>query len=345
MFEHLKTAIIILGPLIFAFIVSRGICNKAKEENKEETIKNYICVFDLLASILIPFIIFNVIRKAEINYNLWKIVFVGFFLPIFTYVVTLQISKVKAFRELFVTDHIIKLSLFSTFGGGNRGYLLILVAFSQILLNKTSILEYYILLDLGNLICLLLLGNILVKRITREKNTLSFGKMIESIFRSPIFYSLLLVISKLPLIHGTEFERFIISLYPFLDLMQPYFSGLFSFIIFLSIFLRLENLSDFFARSIRVLYCFVVSRITTILFSAIFLLFMFHLDPKLLIPFTILALMPPSSILWSWISKTTPNPAKSQHQDVFYLIPNLFYFFLLSLAIIWRLISSFLIIS
>jgi len=325
-----QSLVALLGPVLLAIFVVAKLKPKAKSEHIAK-------VLELVASILLPLVVLNVVRRTEISNALWWTFAIGFSLPIVVYCIVSAISGLRFFSGVFSSEGQINRLLLSSFGGGNRGNLLILIAFGAQTSIGPNVIKQFVVLDLGNLICLLTLGFWCVARASQRRVDLRLSEILEKLLKNPGTYAAILIFLQIPGFRENNLAKLITTFDPILKATAPFLNALFSFCIFLAIFIRIERLSEVLQDTRDVILSFICSRISAAVLL-LMLLVMLNLQNELLIATTILALMPPSSFLWTRISQAIPDIPHPSKRKALYLVPNFFYFALLGGAFLWGLL-------
>ncbi len=332
----LNKLISVLTPLLIAVIIYFLFKYKSKSKLNSKSLENF-------ANILLPFIVLNAIRKTEIKASLFSSFAVGFLLSINVYTVLFAISKFSFAKNIFSNDkkenRIIKL-LFSSFGGGNRGNLLVLTAFGTQHSIGSDVIKHFVILDLGNLISIISYIFFMIKLSTNSNNLkISLHKLPFEIIKTPLTYVMLIVILQLPEFKNTYLSNALENAGVVFD--NIYFASLlsmsFSTLIFLSVFIRMENASQLFKNIKNIIYTFLAARITTV-FIIDLTLYFFNFPKELIIATSVLTLMPPSSLVWTKILQSSPSIPESSKREAVYLIPIFIYFIFLSIAFVWGLL-------
>jgi hypothetical protein len=331
----LQNLVTLLGPVLLAIFVVGSL--KHSSHGTPAKSEQLAKVLELIASILLPLIVLNIVRRTEIVNALWWTFVIGFLLPIVVYFVVSAIATLKLFSGVFSSEKPINRLLLSSFGGGNRGNLLILTTFGAQATIGPDVIKHFVVLDLGNLMCLLTLGFWLVGRLTKASTDLRLSEMVETLFKNPGTYAAILIFLQLPGLRETNIAKLITSFDLILKATGPFLNALFSFCIFLAIFVRIDRLSEVLKDAWDVILSFMCSRIAAAL-GITALLMAFQLQRELLVATAVLALMPPSSFLWTRISQAVPNIPPPSKRKAIYLVPNFFYFALLGGALLWGLL-------
>lgn len=337
---------ILLGPVVLAyFVVGRLNAVSTATRNESERISR---TFELVASTLLVLIVLKTVRHTEISIDLWRTFVIGFLIPIIVYLVVSAFAKVQRFSGIFSEERAIIKLLFSSFGGGNRGNLLLLVAFGAQLTFGPEVIKQFVILDLGNLVCLLTLGFwriswLAIHRTERriKAKHLSPREMVETFLKAPGTVVVVLILLQLPGLRETSIAKLISEVLvtdidPILKATAPFLSPLFSFCIFLAIFVRIENSSEFREPLREVMPLFISSRIAAAVAVLAPMIF-FHVHSELLVAIVVLTFMPPSSFLWTRIARTFPTIPKASRRNAIYLVPNFLYLVLLGGAFLWGL--------
>lgn len=313
-------------PILLAFFAVVRLKKSYEGKVQKGELEHIAKAVDKIAGLLLIPVIFNAITKVD-HFDWFFATFAaGFMLPVVTFAVVRLASK---FTNLSV-DISMQL-LFSSFGGGNRGNLLLLVLFGVTTSIQSPYMTHFAILDLGNFICLLTLGFYAVKK--SESNDANadfeFTNFINSIIKSYGFYALtLLVIVKNPPLK--PLADLLGMLNPIFEKNQSAINALFTFLIFLAIFLRLEYVNKSDIRNMMLPFlCY--RAITCIVVYLIYSLF--SLPLVIYVVTLILLLMPPSSVLWSRLE------IKPNNLLLAYTLPNLLYFALIFLALIITFIN------
>jgi hypothetical protein len=315
----------LLGPVILAFFVA----SKMAPHYDQTTARNIAKIFETVAGVLLPLLILSIVRNIEVSNDLWQISAIGFVIPIGYYLAIPYLSKLVSGPSLNAAQHRPSRLLFSSFGGGNRGNLMLLVLATAGLVTP-EVTPLYVALDLGNLLCVVTLGFILATPYSGLPN-LRLSEVAQKILASPGFYAAIMVASHLPGLREKHLWTLITSFDPTIRAIGTFITPFFSFFVFLAIFIRSENLTDVIRRSPPVVRLFVVAHVL----PAVAVLWLtYYLPSAFLTAIAVLVLMPPSSYLWSRITGKHPDP--DAHEDA-YLIPNLFYFIALGVAIVFTL--------
>lgn len=325
----------LLGPVLFALLVAVKLKHSSASINGRA--ENIASKLETMASILLPIIVLNAVRRTEISAQLWLTFIIGFALPILVYFIIFLVAKLPMAIKIFSNDGPTNHLLLSSFGGGSRGNLLILTAFGSHVALGSDVIKHFVVLDMGNLICLLSVGFFLLGRIAITREQPYFKEIIEKLFKNPGTYAVLLVFLQLPIFRDTKLASIIASLDPFFSIASPFIGMFFSFFIFLSIFIRLEKYSEVLdgAKDVIIFFCF--SRGITAIGIAVFLVVL-RSPVELLIASVILVLMPPSSFLWARISQISEAIPAPSIQKAIYLVPNFLYFGMLFIAFLLELI-------
>lgn len=331
----LHSVVFLLGPALSALLLLAGLRYSSLSRKLEpERIARFL---DRTASFMLPLIVLSAVHRTDISTSLWASFVVGFFLPISVYVVVLAVARLPFFASLFANDGRTNHLLLSSFGGGNRGNLLILTAFASPTSIGPDIIKQFVVLDLGNLICLLSLGFWMVDALSSERSKIQIRLILESLYRNPGTYAVILMFLHLPTFQGTFLERSVSSFARLLEGSASFLNPLFSFCIFSSIFIRIGRLSSVLVDARDVILCFLLSR-GSASFAILTLLGVLGLPIDLLIATAILALMPPSSFLWTRILQRDQGMPDWSKRKVIYLVPNFFYFAMLAAAFVWGLL-------
>lgn len=334
--SKLYKLIYVLFPLLIALIIFFFFKYKSKFKLNSKSLENF-------ASLLLPFIILNVVRKTEIKPTLFGSFWVGFLLPVVVYIILFAVSKFSLTEKLFSIEKkekkIIQI-LLSSFGGGNRGNLFVITAFGTQLSISSDIIKHFVILDLGNLINIITIGFLAIKLSTNSNNVkVKLHKLPLEILKTPLTYIILIIIFQIPAFRNTEFVKAFSILSFIFD--NKYFNLLlnlsFSTLIFLSVFIRMENASKILKNISDIIYTFIISRISAVLIIDTTLYF-FNFPKELIIATSVLALMPPSSLVWTKISQSSPQIPDDSKREAVYLVPIFIYFILLSIAFIWNFI-------
>lgn len=333
--DKLHSLLSLLGPVLLALFVAAKL-NHASLAGKGKS-EHIAKVLELIASVLLPLVVLSVVRRTEISTSLWIPFVIGFLLPIFVYVVVLAVARLPMVAGVFSTEGRVNHLLLSSFGGGNRGNLLVLTAFGTQSSIAPDVIKQFVVLDLGNLMCLLTLGFLMVGRVCKKKNELKLSDILETLLKNPGTYAAILIFLQLPAFRDTDLARAVTTFDPLLKATGPFLNPLFSFCIFLAIFIRIERLSGVLVDTSGVISSFVISRATAAV-GILTLLAVLDLPTELLIATAILALMPPSSFLWTRISQISPIIPAASKRKAIYLVPNFFFFAMLAGAFIWGLL-------
>lgn len=320
----------ILWPMLLAYYT----VSKLKSSEKNSTSKKFeglAKAIEQVAGVLLPIVILNAVRKTEISSNLLTTFFVGFMLPIAVYLVIKILLKHSRLSGLYPKEKSLIHMLLSSFGGGNRGNLLLLTVFSSATIFGADVITQFVILDLGNFLCILTVGFFLADTLSKKPSKLSLTEIIEKGKSSPVFYASILIISQLPYFRHTAIGSLLDNVNPLFDIAGKTINSYFAFFIFLAIFLRLEDLSKLIEYAGKVLLSFVLFRLISAV--VIFMLyFSAHAKIELYIATLVLLLMPPSSVLWLKLSQVEPIKHNSTDREHVYLIPNLLYLVFMATA-------------
>ncbi len=196
----LNKLISVLAPLFITVVIFFFFKYKSKYKLNSKSLENF-------ASFLLPFIVLNAVRKTEIKPTLFGSFLVGFLLPVVVYIILFAVSKLSVTGVLFSVQkkarRIIQL-LFSSFGGGNRGNLLVLTAFGTQLSISSDVIKHFVILDLGNLINIITLG-ILTVRMSVDSNNIKtkLSRLPIEIIKTPLTYIFLIVVFQIPALHNS----------------------------------------------------------------------------------------------------------------------------------------------
>lgn len=322
----------ILWPMLLAYYtVSKLKTSGASSASKK--FEDLAKAIEQVAGVLLPVVILNTVRKTEISANLLTTFFVGFMLPIAVYLVIKLLSKNSYLAKLYPKEKKLIHMLLASFGGGNRGNLLLLTAFSSATAFGANVISQFIVLDLGNFLCILTVGFFVADTLSRKSTKLGFTDIVEKVRNSPVFYAAILIISQLPSFRHTAIGSLLDNINPIFDIVGKTINSYFAFFIFLAIFLRLEDLSKLIVYAGKVLLSFIFFRLISVAF--IFIIFFFtHASIELYIATSVLLFMPPSSVLWLKLSQVEPLKTDSLDRKHIYLIPNLLYLVFMALAFV-----------
>ncbi len=339
--DKLQSITTILAPVLIAYFVASNLGNKKIEQTKRNELAGAL---ETVASILLPLVILGIVRHTEISGSLWWTLMIGFMLPILMFVIASLASRVKYFAETVGHDRerSIREMLLASFGGGNRGNLLILTAFGSQIGSQLGVSQHFVVLDLGNLLCLLFLGFAYVNRLTAYRAEYNLSEVLESLFKHPGFYIVLLILLQLPLLRDSKLGLAVSEFETLFKVAGPTLSLLFSFLVFLSIFLRIETVSKVIFGGGKVFMLFFIVRICG-LALVVSALVWFSMGISTILATMVLCLMPPSSFLWAKTKDVNMKNAAGQcpqGREQVYIIPNFFYFVLLFMAILWGVIGQ-----
>ena len=331
MTDPLPKLIAILGPILLALFVVLRLPEKSNKQAE---------VLEEISSVLLPLVVLNVVRRTDTLEPIWSAFGIGFLLPVIVYLVVSVFARFQKFSPLFSSDGPINRLLLSSFGGGNRGNLLILTAFGTQAAIAPNLISQFVYLDLGNFLCLLTLGFLRVSQLSPDKN---YPTTLTGILRqlaNPGVIAAILVFLQLPGFRENDIAKFITTFDPLLNAAGPCLNFIFSFCIFLSIFIRVDDLKQVLTDFSVVISFFILSRIAAAIFSLL-LLYFFGSTSEIYYALVILILMPPSSYLWQRISRFIPQVPTLSKRQAIYLLPNLIYFVLLAGAFLLGLYPSF----
>jgi hypothetical protein len=336
--EKLHSLLSLLGPIIVALIIAIRIKDSGlSKRERSETLPTRL---EQIAGVLLPLIVFGMARKTQISASLGLSFLIGFSLPIVVYVVLMVVNRLSIFNNILSNDGSANHLLLSSFGGGNRGNLLILVAFGAQISLESDVIKHFIVLDLGNLMCLLSFGFLMASRLsTTKEKELQLTDVIKRILRNPGTYAGLVLASQLPAFKDTDLARHLSTADPLLIAISPFLSLLFPFCIFLAIFLRIQRLQDVLSAARDVMTCFAFARALAAL-AILVVLLAFGAPTELLIATGILLFMPPSSFLWIKLSRVSPHIPAGSRRKTIYLAPNFVYFAMLLVALLFGLVSA-----
>lgn len=175
----------LLAPLILAYYVAEKLA-----QTDQSTSKKIAEVFEKVAGILLPLLILSIVRRLVISNELWLVAIVGFVLPVIFYLVVPAIAKVVGGPPVEGSANIVNRMLFASFGGGNRGNL-ILVVLAAAGAVPAEATPYFVALDLGNLLCLVTLGFFLLSQYSNSlsRQNIRLTQIVKYILTAPGFYA------------------------------------------------------------------------------------------------------------------------------------------------------------
>lgn len=319
----------LLGPLILAYYVA----SKMAPYYDQPTSKDIANVFEKVAGALLPLLVLAIVRRTEISDELWQVAVLGFIVPIAFYFAVPFVAKLVAGPSVADQQHIADRMLFSSFGGGNRGnLLLVILATSGVVMPEVT--PHYVALDLGNLLCVVTLGFLLVDRYADQSAEAKprLSEIVNGILKSPGFYAAVMVALQLPGLREKHLWQLVTTFDPTIKAVGVIITPFFSFFVFLAIFIRSEHLGDIIKKSPPVLRLFVAAHVAP---SIALFVASFYLQSALLASLAVLVVMPPSSYLWARI---TSKHSSADTYEATYLVPNLFYFIILGFAFLYGLL-------
>jgi hypothetical protein len=329
-------ALSLLGPIFLAclgFFFVKNSRRFSSASRVDQLAKN----FETAASWCLPLIVFRMVRKTAIDDSLWLTFALGFSLPVVVFFLLFLVRKVFLPRQMFAEEPLLKGFLFSSFGGGNRGNLLILIAFQGHSDLGAQVIKHFVVMDLGNLLFLLTFGFWAVSRYLESKpEGPSLSSSLQRLMKTPTTYLVIAIFLNTPWFGRFGLELLFIKVDTICDFLTPFLAPFVSFSIFFALFIRTQSLRQVVNDVGRVLPMFVLVRgLAALLLSLISLYLGF--DRALTFACSCLLLMPPSSILWLKISSSVPRTVNSSTRDAVYLTPNVFYLLILCMAVLWSL--------
>ena len=155
-----------IGPIVLG--VSMGVLGR--NATRPDSAKSMAKVCEVISlKMLLPFFLIESIARSPISINSLTALAVGFLLPVLA-LIGMALYK-KLFSQMkFFTPHYEELRfLASTYGGGNRGTVLLVLLFASSANSASSdyfsdYLFYFSLVDLGNFLCLLILISMLLNK-------------------------------------------------------------------------------------------------------------------------------------------------------------------------------------
>jgi hypothetical protein len=221
--------------------------------------------------------------------------------------------------------------LISTFGGGNRGTILLIIIFGTSI-NFFDYLKFFSFVDLGNFIFLLLIIPLLTK--------MSYGSKIKnkiSFFNSYLFILALFILAYFIIVNFFENSGMVIE-NCFLS-TRGIRKSAFSIFVFTSIFIRMninrKNISIIISDVVK----FYVIR--TLIFIPILFLFLIADSfqySAILISLMVLLYMPPSSIFPSMFSQSSNTEKSLSYVNSFSALSNIVYLLILSVVLISKVL-------
>lgn len=319
----------IIGPILISFYIAKELSRHQMESDLEIIAK----VFDKVAGLLLPILIIVIIKGARISEVVLAASIIGFWIPIILYAATPWLNRILNGPAMDGASGARNRLLFSSFGGGNRGNLLLVLLGSSGLVTSGAV-TYFIALDLGNLFCLVTLGFLIAGRLNaKEKEPWRLSEMTEKVMRSPVFIAILVIVSQFPSVLRQVPWLALTDFDPIIDSFGASIKSIFAIFVFVPIFLRAENLDRLLTQGMQVIRLFLGARIIPAL--AIFACAI-RFNSDLLAAIGVLIAMPPSSYLWTKLSTNeTSHSAKNQKANpsdqssnniAMYLAPNVFYF-------------------
>jgi hypothetical protein len=315
-----------LAPLILAYYVAE----KLAPAYDQSTSRKIAGVFEKVAGILLPLLILSIVRRMVISDELWLVTIVGFVVPVVFYLVVPGIAKMVGGPPVDGPANIANRMLFASFGGGNRGNL-ILVILAAAGAVPAEVTPHFVALDLGNLLCLVTLGFFLLARHSNAPSpqNIRLTQIAKYILTAPGFYAAILVALQLPGLREKDLGRYITTWDPTIQAVGDFLIPFFSFFVFLALFIRSEHLGTIIRKARPILRLFSAARLVPAL--VLFVAAM-RFQSAFLASLAVLILMPPSSYLWGKIS------GLSDADDANYIVPNVFYFVVLAAAFLYGLL-------
>lgn len=134
--------------------------------------------------------------------------------------------------------------LFSSFGGGNRGNLILIILITAGAVSE-KVTPFYVALDFGNLLCVVTLGFYLLSKETKtDENNYRLSTVANRILKSPTFYAAIMVFLQLPGLRETKLGTLFTTFDPTIKIAGDILFPFFSFFVFLALFIRAEHLKE-----------------------------------------------------------------------------------------------------
>jgi hypothetical protein len=306
--------------------IKRGTISRAAAEKKQIAFAQFLEAVSL--KVLLPFFVVESIMRTAPGMDMVGAPIIGFSLPAACLVISAlyrrKSENAGAFRFIV-----------STFGGGNRGTIFIIMLFGATPYFQDYV-KYFSLVDLGNFAFLMLVTPWLLKR--------QFGTKPDykpSILNNYLFITAVIAIGfigiRAAVLKGWDYDIRIL-LEKSLSLRKHLFTAL----LFAAITLRVKLSWKQFIAFWGCLRSFVAVRLTCVVLLAIpaYLLFQSAgagAAVMTLVSAIILSCMPPSSMLPSMVARAhAPQPVLTEINTVTAMF-NVFYIFLLAVAIILKI--------
>jgi hypothetical protein len=341
----MNSVLSLLGPILLAFLgffFVKNISYFGSASRVDRLAKS----FETAASWCLPLIVLRMVRKTNIDDSLWLTFALGFLLPVVVFLVFVLARKMLALKPMFSEEPLLKGFLFSSFGGGNRGNLLILIAFGAHSSLGPQVIKHFVVMDLGNLLFLLTVGFWAVRHYLEGKpEGQLFVTSLQRLLKTPTTYLVAAIFLNTPWFNRLGLEPVFGRVDTICDFLIPFLAPFVSFSIFFALFIRTQSLRQVVNDIGQVLPMFVLVRGLAALLLGLILSLMLGLksmwlgfDMAIAFACSCLLLMPPSSILWLKISSSVPRTVNSSTRDAVYLTPNVFYLLILCIAVVWSLL-------
>lgn len=293
----------VLTPIFLAWLSSRIICKQIqlREDNQKTKIykEKVNDVGDLVDKMLIGFILPSyfaiALLKADLEINDLAILLLGFLFP--TCVMILNILWEILSKDAKSNPPWYPF-LFASFGGGNRGTLLItllipaVLTFSSWHVSAPDVIATFALFDLGNFIFLILCMRALMVRFSNNQETLeenssslNFSEAMSKLINTSsvvIFVSCVAsILNSAGVFEIIKHENYFKYLNSSFDIFIPKLSFLFAYFAFLSIFLRFKVTSRGITLE-RAFAIFIKNFITRaiVAISLLFIAYLFYSIPS-----------------------------------------------------------------
>lgn len=304
--------ILALGTVGVLNIYLRDLRTRSSTQLDEGLYKNNVADFasKIAIGLFLPLIFIDAIaQRPEVFSSHWWVFFIGIILPF----VTLAFAEGLGFFGVNISNNVWFPPFASTFGGGNRGTLLLIILTTLISVDVQEYLPTFYMLDLGNfLVLVMIMPRILSMKVSRlgivgsaSRGASQTRFLVETIgFGVPIVVGLILLL--MPVLFDTTVVQEVVS--NVLSLARDEIRIIFIFLVYTSILLRARLNDISVSTQFSYLGYWVMSRLLSLLLVGS-IIYMFIGMPftienvlniiqsnPLMFAVTLLLVLPPSSI-------------------------------------------------